>query len=445
MSGAVTDPRHTTVDLPAPDAPTEVWDEWSAAIPHDCEVEDVAPASTDAGAGRRRLAGIDAARGLALLGMVAVHVVNAGQDEVSLPWRLSSGSSSALFALLGGIGLAFMSGRTRIPSGKEWWRSTRRLTVRGLAILVIGLLLGEVIPVDKAGVILPYLGLLFVLSVFFLRLRSRTLFLLAGAWAVGGPVLSNLLRAGAEEPFAVNLTVGDVVAAPAGSLEYILVSGLYPVLTWFPYLLAGLGLGRLDLSARRHVLGITLAGAALWLGATAASWWALQAGGLERLAADESGRLRLEELTGLLVWGGNGTAPATSWWWFASAAPHTGLPLDLARTTGVALLVLGVSMATASVADRLVRPLAVPGSMTLTLYTLHLLLLLPVLIEGLPDGLGYVAHVAVLVAFAFLWHRFFSRGPLEALVWWLARLAGGPTTTGGSRNRHGRRRARWRT
>lgn len=437
MSGAVTDPRDVAVDLPPPDAPAEVWDEWSAAIPHDCEVEDVPSAGTDAGAGRRRLAGIDAARGLALLGMVAVHVVSPGEEDVSLPWRVSAGTSSALFALLGGIGLAFMSGRTRAPSGKEWWRSARRLTVRGLVILGIGLLLGAVIPVEKAGVILPYLGVLFVLSLPFLRLRSPMLFLLAGVWAVGGPVLSHVLRAGAEEPFAVNLTAGDVVAAPAGSLEYVVVSGLYPVLTWFPYLLVGLGLGRLDLSARRHALGITVAGATLWLGSTTASWWALRAGALDRLGADESGRLRLEELTELLVWGGNGTAPATSWWWFASAAPHTGLPLDLARTTGVALLVLGLSMATASVADRLVRPLAVPGSMTLTLYTLHLLLLLP--LDGLPDPLGYAAHVAVLIAFAFLWHRFFGRGPLEALVWWLARLAGGPPVTR-PRGRHGKGR-----
>lgn len=367
--------------------------------------------------------------------MVAVHVVSSTTDDgaVTTAWQLSSGTSSALFAVLGGIGLAFMSGRTRRPTVPEWGRHGRRLALRGLLILLIGLLLGPVIPADSAGVILPYLGILFVLALPFLRLRSTPLFVLGALWAVAAPVLSHLLRAGRPVPEPTNLSFGDLFAAPGPSLEYLLVGGLYPVLTWFPYILVGLGLGRLDLSARRHALTISLAGAGLWLGATLTSWLALRWGAVERLAADESGRMWLEDLTGTLVWGGDGTAPASSWWWFASAAPHTGLPLDLFRTTGVALLVLGLCLAVAAVASRFLRPLAVPGSMTLTLYTVHLLLLITPLAE-LPGGVGYLVHVVLLVGLAFLWRRVARRGPLEGLVWWVASQVGRPP----ARHRSGR-------
>src|SRR3712207_8805694 len=71
-------------------------------------------ASTDTradGRPRARLVGIDAARGIALVGMMAVHNFEAtDQDgELSLAWSLAAGKSAALFALLAGVGIAFAS------------------------------------------------------------------------------------------------------------------------------------------------------------------------------------------------------------------------------------------------------------------------------------------------------------------------------------------------
>ena len=52
--------------------------------------------------------------------------------------------------------------------------------------------------------------------------------------------------------------------------------------------------------------------------------------------------------------------------------------------------------------------------MPLTMYAGHLLL---TSLSPLPGGgLGYWLQVAILLAFAFLWSRFVSRGPLEWLV-----------------------------
>lgn len=144
--------------------------------------------------------------------------------------------------------------------------------------------------------------------------------------------------------------------------------------------------------------------------------------GLSRLASDVQGELSLSELTAYLVWGGDGTLPADSWWWLASSAPHTGTTPDLVRTAGVALVVLGMGLAAGASAPGVVRVLAAPGRMTLTLYSAHLLLLLVPLQDLLGVPLTYVAHLVLLGGFGLAWNRHVGRGPLEWLVWRLGVL-----------------------
>lgn len=416
----------TVLAIPESDADELRWDEWAASLPHDCEPQEGSDEPTADKGARGRLAGIDLARGVALLGMVAVHVCSATTDDgdLSFAWLLAAGTASALFAVLAGIGLAFMSGRTTPPSGAQHWRVGRRLAVRALVIAAVGLALGLVVPRTAAGVILPYLGLLFAMAIPVLHLRSRTLFVLAGLWAVLAPVASHLLRSGRPVPQPTNLSPAEVVANPLASLEYVLVSGLYPALTWFAFILLGLGLGRLDLQLRRYALKFAVVGVLVGFGATLLSDFVMGTlGGVDRLASDVMGGTTLADLTDMLIWGGSGTAPADSWWWFGSAGAHTGLPLDLLHTGGVAMAVLGVCLALAAVAGPALRVLAIPGSMTFTLYSLHLLLLVTPISE-LPDAVGYATHIVLLVTFALLWRRRFSRGPMEWLVWYVAGLVG---------------------
>ena len=69
----------------------------------------------------RRIAGIDAARGIALLGMMATHIFapwTAGTDpEPNFVGLVLSGRSSALFAVLAGVGLALLTGGSRGHQG----------------------------------------------------------------------------------------------------------------------------------------------------------------------------------------------------------------------------------------------------------------------------------------------------------------------------------------
>src|SRR5690606_29876798 len=80
--------------------------------------------------GTRRLVGVDAARGAALLGMIAVHSLSeadaAGRPTVE--YTVVSGRAAALFGVLAGVGVAFLTGRRQVA------QSARRATVAGLAV-----------------------------------------------------------------------------------------------------------------------------------------------------------------------------------------------------------------------------------------------------------------------------------------------------------------------
>jgi hypothetical protein len=391
------------------------------ALPHDCLPETL-DAGTDRPHAGGRLVGLDAARGLALLGMFAVHIYPAGtQDgDVSLPWALASGRSSALFAVLAGMGLAFMTGRRRRVTVGNLARRARVPVIRGALITLVGLLLGAAVGTELLLVILPYLGVMFVLTVPLLMLGPRMLIALWAAWCVAGPVASHWLRRGTELPDTSNLTVPEVIAGPGEALTTVLLSGHFPAITWMAYLCLGVGVGRLELGSRRVAALLTAAGILVATSAAVLSTVLLGPMGVRDTLADKAmATMSLQEFTSLLMWGGDGTAPTDSWWWLVTAAPHSGTPLDLVHTSGVALAVLGGCLMVAQAFHGGLGVLAVPGSMTLTLYTAHALLL-PLTAARWAAPTELTVHVAALTVFAILWHRRLPRGPMEGAVWWAA-------------------------
>ena len=115
------------------------------------------------GTSRGRLIGLDVARCLALLGMVATHVLDertAGGDLTTAQW-LAGGRASALFAVLAGVSLALM---TREPlRGRPLAFRTAGIATRALLIGLLGLLLGGL--ETGIAIILTYYAVLFVLGV----------------------------------------------------------------------------------------------------------------------------------------------------------------------------------------------------------------------------------------------------------------------------------------
>ena len=101
------------------------------------------------------------------------------------------------------------------------------------------------------------------------------------------------------------------------------------------------------------------------------------------------------------------------------AAAHSGTPFDLAHTIGTSLLVLGVALLVSRLAPRTSAVVLGAGAMTLTLYTLHVVLRTPSMLSEDSTSTFYV-HVAVVLGLGAAFRLLRLRGPLEVFVGQLA-------------------------
>jgi hypothetical protein len=366
------------------------------------------------------------ARCLALLGMVATHVLDERDPDGTLSFSqaLAGGRAAALFAVLAGVTLALMTGRREPVHGHERLARSAGITVRALLIASLGLFLGGL--GSGLAIILTYYGVLFLLGLPFVGLRAPALFSLAAVWVVAGPVVSQVVRPHLP-PRQFSSPYFDQLAHPWQLLTELTFTGYYPVVPWLAYLLAGMAVGRLDLSARRVQAWLAVAGGAIAVVATSVS----------RVLTDQP------SVADALVHGGG--PPATSgpgllntiasgmygqtpvggpWEWMLVVVAHSTTPFDLAQTIGSALLVIGVCLlAVGALQTKAVRVVAIvfgAGTMTLTLYSLHALMRTPyVLPEETPSA--YPFHVVALMGIGALYVYGRRRGPFE---WVVASLSG---------------------
>jgi uncharacterized membrane protein YeiB len=379
------------------------------------------PAHTDSPSpsSSSRIVGIDLARGLALLGMMATHILvvsDPDTGDLTPVGTLFAGRASALFAVLAGVSLAVVTGAVTPYRGRDRARASVSILIRAVLIGLLGLVLVEAgAPV---AVILAYYAVLFVLALPFLGLRAGPLAVLAALWALLAPVVSLLARESLPPGPGEQVGLEMLVTEPLEAITRIMLTGYYPAFTWLAYVLAGLAVGRLDLREKAVGLRLMIGGLVLAL----VSWWVSTA----LVSAVVAPMLGTELAEVLGPWGVAGqlqqlelygTTTAGDWNELLLAARHSGTPFDLLHTIGSALAVLGACLLIARSLDarRLLRPLAAVGSMTLTLYTAHVLVLV-VVTEGWDSWTFYLVQVVAALVVAPLWLWRFRRGPLEQLV-----------------------------
>jgi uncharacterized membrane protein len=365
----------------------------------------------------RRVVGIDAARGLALLGMLAVHIFpNSHEDtgEPTLAFVLFAGDSAALFVLLAGVGLALSTGGRNRHRGSDMWADRAGLAARAVLVGIVALVVAAIIQgPDVETSILLYFAVYFLLAIPFLSLGPRGLFAGALTLCIIAPILMQQLTPVLPEWSDSNPSISQLFSEPAAVVFQLLLTGTYPALPYLTFILVGLGLGRLNLNSIRVQVFIAGVGAGLAILANAVSAVLLQAaGGYQRLL--QTPGMSKDSVEEALVFGPE-TLPESSPWWLAIATPHTNTPLALASSLGMALLVLGVVLLVASRAGRWLGPLNAMGAMTMTLYTAHMLALSLEVHYDAPL-LWYLVQLAVAVLFAMVWSRQVGRGPLEKLM-----------------------------
>lgn len=342
-----------------------------------------------------RLQGIDLARGFAVLGMLAAHLVTLPTwrwDDPATWGDIVNGRSSILFATLAGVSIALVSGGAVPLEPRRALRRVRAsLAVRAVLLWAVGLaLIATGVPVF---VILPAYGILFLLTLPLLRLRAPALWALAAALALVMPWVQPALDA---LPIWAGSGGRDVSNA---------VGWHYPVPVWIAFVVAGLAAGRSDLAVPRTARLLLVAGVALALIGYGADAAVTASGGVP------TGGYLAEVLTAQAHSSGLFEAIGSGGFALASLA----VCLLLCRIRAVAAVSL---------------PLRAVGAMPLTVYAGQIVVwaLVAVLVLGdTGDLLGMRAlspfwpFALGTIAFCTAWARLVGRGPLE---WVFARIAG---------------------
>lgn len=361
-----------------------------------------------------RLVGVDVARGLALVGMMAIHVIPAENKDGTISWSelVFGGRSAALFATLAGVSLGLAYARSGRLTGPRLRQATAALWVRALLIGLMGLVLGYFD--SGVAVILAYYSVLFVLAAPLLGVGNRALTAVAAVCATVMPVLVWLAVALLPGRDPANPTLAWL-QRPLKLGGELLLTGYYPALVFMAYLAAGLLVARVGLRGARAAVRLVAAGAVLWLGGAALSRVLLAAGGADAIRASDP-RFAGIDLADLIRRGGYGHVPNDTAWWLVSDGPHTSTPFDVAVTLGSSLVVLGLMLLLAPRAGRLLAPVAGAGSMTLTLYSLHVALLGTTWTDGLDPRVSWLLQVAAVLLIGWVWRARIGRGPLEGIV-----------------------------
>ncbi len=364
-----------------------------------------------------RLVGVDVARCVALIAMMATHMLPelAPDGGLTLSHELFGGRASGLFAVLAGVSMALVTGGARPHRGVELAGDASGLVARSLVVGTLGLWLGGLD--TRIAVILTYYALLFLLGLPFLRLPAWALAVLALLWTGLGPVVSHGWRQSVPDPdYAV--PSGENLHSLGALAQNLFLTGYYPAFTWLAYLLAGMAAGRLDLRRLRSAAVLAVTGAVLAVGAKAVSSALLASGAAQSALLASWDRRTVDgwaELQTQIAGGLFGVTPTGSWWWLATSGPHSGTPLDLAHTTGTALMVLGVCLLLARAAPRGWQIAFGAGAMTLSLYSLHIIMLTPDVwpTEG---PASYAPQVFVVMVTGAVFAAARLRGPLETVV-----------------------------
>ncbi len=109
-----------------------------------------------------------------------------------------------------------------------------------------------------------------------------------------------------------------------------------------------------------------------------------------------------------------------------SLTPHSGSTLEIFRSGGIALAVIGGLLLIARPLRWALLPLSAMGSMPLTAYSVHLVSLVVLAGPGgwIADNRVWVASAVVLLVACTAWSALKGRGPLERVTAWAARRAG---------------------
>ena len=341
---------------------------------------------------RMRLDGLDFARFLAFVGMVIVNfkIVMAAEARdggvLSALTAALEGRAAATFVVLAGVGLGLAALRSQHD------RTVSVTLKRAVFLLVVGLLNALIFDAD----ILHYYAFYFLFGVFCLPLPIRAL--IALIVIVNAIFLWMLFVLDYDAGWNWSDYTYEGFWTPVAFVRNLFFNGWHPVFPWLSFLLFGIALSRMPLHEKSFQNRMIAWGFAALAVTEAVSYFLTASFALDDV-----------ELASLL-----GTAPV----------PPT--PFYMIAGMSAATAAIGFCLRASHWFERVgwLRFVTPTGRQTLTLYIAHILVGMGALeAMNMIGGQSLAAAIAASILFcalatvyAFVWAKYFKRGPVEAVM-----------------------------
>lgn len=355
----------------------------------------------------QRVMGLDLARALAIFGMVIVNfkiAMNAetGNSLLMCFAGLFEGRASALFVILAGVGVTFITNKARVSSDRSLVLKNRFLVVkRGVLLIAIGL---AYTPIWQAD-ILHFYGFYFLIAAAIFTVNDKVLLFMSALVMMAFPVL--MLVFDYDQNWNWVTLAYENFWSFDGMIRHIVFNGFHPVFPWAAFLLFGMWLGRQDLSQalmRKRLF----VGSLITLLVTESGFY------LIRTAIGDGSALGL-------------TSEEVRILFSTSIIPPLPQYIISSGSSAVIVLVICLYLSERYYESNIIRRFSQAGRMSLTLYVAHV-----VIGMGLLESLGMLENQTINfslfsamifcvlgVVFSVTWIRFFKTGPLE----WIFRKA----------------------
>ncbi|WP_235338356.1 DUF418 domain-containing protein [Paenibacillus wulumuqiensis] len=345
--------------------------------------------------GDGRLIALDAARGLAVLGMYLQHF--GSNMTIS---SIVAGNTTLLFVLCGGISYSIMAQRM-MERGSEPIAFRARMIARAVFVDIIGYLL--IMLNTPYGIILPAYAALFVLALLLVRRSTRTVVTTAVVLLLFAPPLML---------FGMSMLKGACLLSD-------IAGGPMSALALAPAFVAGMAIGRIDLTRIQTGAWLTASGIVMLvigklLGAFvlpdwSVRWeqWLMSVINFSAAPPDQSA-----------IWPLNTEIPL--WHMLFATAPHTATTFQTLIGLGMAFIVLGLAILVEQRFAAVLIPFAAVGRVALTMYALQFVIVWILSLFKIDYSMpGLPLHDLVIILLGLLLGWLFSRmpaGPLENLM-----------------------------
>lgn len=349
---------------------------------------------------KERIIGIDMARALAVFGMIIVNFkLVVGQEGGDLAKSIAGaleGKAAATFVVLAGVGLALLS-KSALQSGNLQKLKVARMRIikRAIFLFIVGLSYISIWPAD----ILHFYGIYMLFVLVVLQSNARWSFIAAILIVLLYPVL--MMFVDYERGWNFDTLEYLDLWSLEGFIRNLFYNGFHPVIPWASFMLIGYWYGRQSIHDKSFVSKSLYLSLSIFLATQLSSYGIIQL----LSAGNEAAKTELTIIFG--------------------SSPMPPLPIYMISGTSLAISVIAacILIGFSLPSNLFVRWLNQTGQLALTFYVAHVIIGMGGIeafgtkslgTYSMEFSLGYaLAFSFSCIAFAVIWKKYKSMGPLE--------------------------------